>query len=54
MGYLNNPEKTTEAVDTDGWFHTGDIGILDSEGTQSISHKDIVIHNLLTNRISLH
>lgn len=30
-GYLNKPDKTLEAVDKEGWLHTGDIGTLDSE-----------------------
>jgi long-chain acyl-CoA synthetase len=44
-GYWNLPEKTREAIDTEGWLHTGDCGAIDAEGFLSIKDrlKDIII-----------
>jgi fatty-acyl-CoA synthase len=45
LGYWNDPEKTAEAVDADGWMHTGDLGVIDDEGYGNIVGrlKDMVI-----------
>jgi len=46
-GYRKEPEKTTDAVDADGWLHTGDLGRIDEDGYVTIvgRKKDLIINS---------
>jgi fatty-acyl-CoA synthase len=44
-GYWDDPDRTREAIDADGWMHTGDLGVVDAQGYCNITGrlKDMLI-----------
>ena len=47
VGYRNAPDQTAEALDADGWLHTGDIGSIDEDGYLTLvdRKKEIIINS---------
>lgn len=45
LGYYNNPEETAKVIDSDGFFHTGDLGYVDKKGRYYISgrSKNVIV-----------
>ncbi|MQY19507.1 FadD3 family acyl-CoA ligase [Nocardia macrotermitis] len=46
LGYLDDPENTARTIDSEGWLHTGDVGVLDERGYLKITDrlKDLYIN----------
>lgn len=46
-GYYNNPKATADSFDSDGWYHTGDVGSADDQGNIYITDrlKDLIKYN---------
>jgi acyl-CoA synthetase (AMP-forming)/AMP-acid ligase II len=38
-GYFNDADSTDEAIDVDGWLHTGDVGVMDADGNIEITDR---------------
>jgi fatty-acyl-CoA synthase len=45
LGYWDQPDKTAEAIDAEGWMHTGDLAVMDADGYVNITGriKDMLI-----------
>lgn len=57
VGYMNSPEQTSEALDDDGWFYSGDLAVMDTDGSIKIVGriKDLIVRggeNLNSNLIN--
>jgi long-chain acyl-CoA synthetase len=46
-GYFGKPKETADAIDPEGWFHTGDIGVIDADGFLAITDrkKEILVNS---------
>jgi len=51
-GYYNSPDATAQAIDPDGWMHSGDLGTIDEDGYLSITGrlKDMITEAMTTQK----
>lgn len=50
-GYWNKPEETADAIDAEGWLHTGDLGRIDDDGYLFITGRKKLIIKLMTGKM---
>ena len=50
LGYYKSPEKTSEVIDGEGWFHTGDIGVLHEGNILQITDRKKEMFKLSTGK----
>ena len=50
QGYFKDPEKTRQAIDEEGWFHTGDIGVVDKDNYLKITDRKKSMFKLSTGK----
>ena len=41
-GYVNRPDATAAVLDVDGWYHTGDVAVIDGDGMHRIVGRESV------------
>ena len=51
MGYYEDPEATAQALDTDGYYHTGDLGYIDKNGFCIINRSALASDNIICFRV---
>lgn len=52
LGYYKDEEETRKTIDENGWYHTGDLGLMDADGNVFIKGRSKICFSAPTDRIS--